>query len=135
MNCKPLDEYLAEIEAIKERLARIEGVVFPEPCRIPSLGEMVAPELNDAKVGIERMLDEIAQGIEAGTGETGQFAENANCSGSTATPRKPGPKDAPCWRLFGRSEIWRPDSTGTTDFYLFGLRVSRRDFVHSTALR
>lgn len=37
-------------------------------------------------------------------------------------------------RLFGRSEIWRPDSTGTRAFYILWVRVWRRDFTHSTAL-
>jgi hypothetical protein len=40
----------------------------------------------------------------------------------------------PLRRMFGISEIWRADSTGTREFYLFGLRLWRKHFVHSTGL-
>ena len=36
-------------------------------------------------------------------------------------------------RLFGFSEIWREDSTGTRAFFVLCIPVWKRDFVHSTA--
>lgn len=35
---------------------------------------------------------------------------------------------------FGVSEIWREDGTGTRDLYIFGVRVWRSHFAHSTWL-
>jgi len=37
-------------------------------------------------------------------------------------------------KFFGTSEIWRDNSTGTRDFYIFWIRVYRKDFTHSTWL-
>lgn len=41
-------------------------------------------------------------------------------------------REYPRKRLFGFSEIWRDNGTGTKDLYLFGLRVWRSNFFHST---
>lgn len=35
-------------------------------------------------------------------------------------------------RLFGWSEIWRYDSTGTRTFFLFCVPIFTRNFYHST---
>lgn len=35
--------------------------------------------------------------------------------------------------FLGRSEIWRSNGTGTRDYYLFGIRVWRAHFRHSTS--
>lgn len=66
-----LEDYLAEIEAVKERLARVEGVVFPAPVRLPSLSECVSAPVNDTVLKLDRMIEDVlASGIEAGTDET-----------------------------------------------------------------
>lgn len=41
-------------------------------------------------------------------------------------------REYPPRRLFGFSEVWREDGTGARDLYLFGLRVWRTTFFHST---
>ena len=40
--------------------------------------------------------------------------------------------EMPVRRMFGFSEVWRDNSTGTRDFYLFFVRVCRNHFTHST---